>query len=237
MKSLFGALPLVLIATASASALERSAVAMDERSVDDWAAGLTCTTTYYNTCTGWLWTWSGFEAGETVGMVLESCALDLDYLISTTLYAWSGAPSDYGFTGTASLHVRDPSDCPAGLIFSQPLLPVTGFNTIQWGGIPLNDGAVVTYTHSESPLPQPIVWPSDHPAAGPTGPAACGLCYPTERVTHSFTYGTTTSPLCPGSPLDDGICHAEWFLWSAAYLSGIDYVEPRSWARVKHLFR
>jgi len=76
---------------------------------------------------------------------------------------------------------------------------------------------------------------TDHPAAGPTGPAACGACYPTTRVSHSFYWGNAASPLCPGSALNDGVCDAEFLIEIVATCT--DYILPESWAAVKQLYR
>ncbi len=237
---------LVLAVAVPAAALEREAVPMsDGRNNDGWASGFTCSVSYYNTCTGWLWTWSGWSPSETIGMVIESCwptALG-SVLNATNLYAWSGAPSGYGFTGTVSISTVDENDCPAVTLASTPLLPASGNNVSLWGlWFPNNGKLVVTYQHSDqagnpTPLADPTVWPTDHPAAGPTGPAACGTCYPSPRTTHSYDYGTTDSVLCPGSPLNDGVCNAEFLLWAAAVTGVVDYVEPNSWAKVKDLYR
>ena len=71
--------------------------------------------------------------------------------------------------------------------------------------------------------------------AGPTGPEACGTCYPTTRPNHSFDYGTAGSPACPGSPFNDGICDAQLF-WNAD-LASTASVESRSWGTIKGLSR
>ncbi len=227
------------VCATSALALEKSAVQMTEgRGNDGWAAGTTCSVSYYNTCTGWLWTWSGWSPTDIVGMTLDSCCPEGNNstLVATNLYAWSGAPSNYGFTGTVTLSNADANGCPAGAISSQPLLPASG-NNVQLWGVPANNQLVVTYQHANAAFADPIVWPTDHPAAGPTGPAACGTCYPTTRTLHSFYYGNATTALCPGSALDDGVCGSEWLLWAASYSCDPVSVEDSSWGSVKNLYR
>ncbi len=225
--------------TTAAPALEKSAVPMTEgRGNDGWAAGGTCSVSYYNTCNGWLWTWSGWSPTDIVGMTLDRCdpADNLSTLVATNLYAWSGAPSNYGFTGTVTLSNADANGCPTDAIASTPLLPASG-NNIQLWGVPADGHMVVTYEHADAAFPDPIVWPTDHPAAGPTGPAACGTCYPTTRTLHSFYYGNATTALCPGSPLDDGVCGAEWLLWAAGYTGAPISRGQSSWGTVKSLYR
>ncbi len=239
LRSLTGSL--ILLAATSASALEKTAVPLSDRSPSDWSAGFTCTMSFYNTCTGWLWTWSGWAATETIGMTLtDGCysgPWQPETLIATRLYAWSGAPSGYGFTGTVRLHRRDANDCAGVVIAQQPLLPADGPNDVYWGVPDDVNGMVVTYEHADALNPDPIVWPTDHPAAGPTGPTACGTCYPTTRATHAYNYGLAASPLCPGEPVNDGVCNAEWLFWAAQFRWAGDYVEASSWAKVKELYR
>jgi hypothetical protein len=116
------------------------------------------------------------------------------------------------------------------------LLPRSGANTHVWN-LPVTGNVVVTVENaSEYGLPNPTAWASDHPAAGPTGPAACGFCFPTSRPIHSYYYGKANTALCPGSPLDDGVCNAEWLLWAASFRCTVS-VEPQTWAGVKNLYR
>ena len=73
----------------------------------DWNAGTaSCTVLYYNTCTGWLWVWSGWAANSVIGTVYDTCcdpATQETFVTGTYLAYWTGAPPGYGFTGTASL--------------------------------------------------------------------------------------------------------------------------------------
>jgi hypothetical protein len=50
-------------------------------------------------------------------------------------------------------------------------------------------------------------------------------------------YGNATTTLCPGEPLNDGVCDAEWLLWEAAFTCATVSVEPQSWGSVKALYR
>ncbi len=237
-RSLFVLFPLcLLLLAAPLFALERAAVPIGDRDFDEsWAAGTTCTVSYYNTCTGWLWTWSGWSATDVIGQVFDPCCSENAMLAATTVYAWTGARSDYGFTGTISISNADANGCPAGLIASQPFLPASGANGQLWN-VPVSGPVVLTIDHpSAKGHPIPTVWATDHPAAGPTGPQACGFCYPTTRSAHSFYYGNATTALCPGSPLDDGVCDAEWLLWAASFVCTVG-VDEETWAGVKNLYR
>jgi hypothetical protein len=227
----------MLVLATSGLALEKSnAQINDARGNDGWAAGTTCSVSYYNTCTGWLWIWNGWSPTDIVGMTLDDCCGpgSVATLVATNLYCWSGAMSGYGFTGTVSVS-SSAAGCPGGVLASQSLLPASGNNVNLWG-LPGNSQLVVTYQHGNSAYPDPIAWPSDHPAAGPTGPAACGTCFPSTRTIHSFYYGNATTALCPGSSLNDGVCNAEWLLWAASYSCTVS-VDDASWGAVKNLYR
>ncbi len=221
----------------TAEALEKRAVPLDGRlGGSDWAVGVTtCRVTYTNTCTGWLWTWSGWSSTDVVGEVFEYCCQSSPLRAATNFYVWSGSPSGYGFTGTISVWNADLNDCPAGLLGSAALLPVSGSNINVWN-VPSTGDIVLTYQLGSSAFPNPLTLPTDHPAAGPTGPQACGLCYPSTRTIHSFYYGNATSPLCPGSTLNDGTCDAEWLFSAASYRCLIS-VDDDSWGAVKNLYR
>jgi hypothetical protein len=147
----------------------------------------------------------------------------------------------YGFTGIMYVHAADVAECPMGVpLASQPWLPYSGWNRLQWFQLEVPcTGFVLAADLGPSPNPpwpwRPIVLGSDHPAAGPTGPQACGLCYPMSRVTHSYYYGTATSPLCPGMRLNDGVCDVE-LLWQATLQCPVG-IEATSWGRIKSQYR
>ena len=57
-----------LMVATSGLALEKTAVRMNDTvRPGDWNAGTSCTVQYYNTCTGWLWVWSGWSPGDVLG--------------------------------------------------------------------------------------------------------------------------------------------------------------------------
>ncbi len=231
----------VLASAPSALALERVSVPVSE-SPDhgDWAASARCTLSYFNACTGWMWTWSGWLHTERVAMTIDTCCPEnaSARLTSASLYAWHGAPSGYGFTGTLSVYQLDSAGCLATPLGAQPLLPSTGDNITSWSLTAHGRDLALVYEHAGATSPDPTVWVSDHPAAGPTGPAACGTCYPSVRVGHGYLFGVANSPLCPGSVLHDGVCAAEW-RWGAEFscADGGVAVSPRSWSAIKSLYR
>ncbi|HET9886469.1 MAG TPA: hypothetical protein VFR10_03060 [bacterium] len=95
--------------------------------------------------------------------------------------------------------------------------------------------------YTTGPAPNnPLALASDYPGQGPTGPNACGTCYPSDREVRSFYFGTESFPICPGVPFEADGCKAE-LLW---ILDGIfDYpggpvsIESQSWGKIKSLYR
>lgn len=222
----------LLLASAPAFALQRTSVRMDRNAGDEWDAAATCSVTYANTCTGWLWVWSDWEPLESFGVVFEPCC-EGGVLKSTQTYFWTGAPAGWGFTGTLSIRTVV-FDCPGDVIASRPYLPQVG-PTIDFWTAPA--GPVVLMHRVGPGWGNFATLPTDHPAAGPTGPQACGFCFPTTRVVHTFRFGTPDSPLCPGEPFNDGICDAEALLWYAGFDCPAVGVQLTTWAALKALYR
>lgn len=242
MNAGFVATVLLTVTVAPAAALERTEVRADRNPADPWDAGASCTVTYANRCTGWLWLWRDFHEDEVVGVVFDPCCSN-GTVAATQMYFWTGSPLGYGFTGTLSLSPVV-AGCPGAPYHSRPLLPpfFGGPVVDAWSGIPPGPVAL-TYTYGRivdpnhpPKQPPPAAVPTDHPAAGPTGPQACGLCYPSTRTIHTFRFGSADSPLCPGSPLNDGVCDAEALFWSAQFSCAVA-VEPTTWGSLKSLYR
>jgi hypothetical protein len=222
----------------SGLALEKTAARMtDDTRPGDWNAGTTCVVAYYNTCTGWVWVWSGWGPSDVIGACFENCCSpNVGILAASWTYVWTAAPSGYGFTGTIAVSSANSQCCPATQLASQTFLPISGWNSYLWNtNIGTGSSFVVSVTHGTT-SGSPLAYASDHPAAGPTGPAACGTCFPDTRVEHSFYYGTPGAPLCPGSSLNDGsLCGAEW-LWDAEVVCMVS-VEESSFGAIKNLYR
>jgi len=238
------ALIAVFALAAPGAALEKSAARITDTEHDNaWRGTSTCSIVYYNICTGWIWVWSGWSPNDILGVTFDSCcaagnstAVDGGFIYFTT-----GAPAGYGFTGSVDLQdANNSTGCPEGaVIATQALLPISGWNQITYNGG--GAGAVVPDASFAMSLTMgagvnnPAAAASDHPAAGPTGAPACGSCYPTTRVIHSFYLGTTASPLCPGSALNDGVCDAQ-LLWDVQ-ATCTTAVDASSWGDIKALYR
>jgi hypothetical protein len=217
----------VISLVAPAQSLEKRAEPFDDDLDRSWSSGDMVTYAYYNTCTGWIWTWDAdSDFVHRFGTVFEE------------------PPSSSAHTGTMEVYATDAADCPTGsALAAHPLLPRAGWNDVWWELLSVPSRFVIVYSTSgnmDSGHGLEGV-NTDHPAAGPTGPQACGSCYPLTRSTHSLYYGTNASALCPGSPLYDGVCNAE-LLWEAVVMpsaptSSGQNLDPLSWARIKGLFR
>jgi hypothetical protein len=225
----------VLAMAANGFALERRAVA-DVATPQSWNAASTCDIAYYNRCTLWSWAWAPFSAGQRVGVCADRCVVGV--VSQTSLRVFTGAPAGYGFTGTVSINNADANCCPTGAaLASQPWLP-TGNSTVlfdvhNWNvSAPATFCVVYTYGPNGSGGSN---WATDHPAAGPTGPAACGFCYPTTRVNHTYFWGTAATPVCPGSVFNDTVCDAQTRL--DIFMTQVIAVEPQTWGNIKNLYR
>jgi hypothetical protein len=123
-------------------------------------------------------------------------------------------------------------------IQSQPYLPtyVTfPFSVVNWNCVPVPSRFAIVIRLNEDSFASPASFGSDHPAAGPTGPESCGLCFPANRPNRSYQYGTADSPICPGIPFNDGICDAQLF-WDIDLACTVS-VEESSWGQIKVLYR
>lgn len=230
----------LLACLGDAHALTKEARPFDDERADDWAAGASCLVRYYNTCTGWLWVWGTHsEDGDRLGVVASTCcAAGGAGLLQTAVLTYYGAPPGYGFTGTIAAFAVDANDCPSGpALATHPFFPGTGvFVVTNWGGIPVpNRFATVVTVADDLGFANPSGYASDHPAAGPTGPQACGHCFPVTRSTRSFDFGDVALPLCPGERFNDGACDAE-LIWDFTFVCPTR-IEESSWSKIKELYR
>jgi hypothetical protein len=236
------AIPAFLIAltlSSPAGALEKTAAPMTD-DFDAWRSGgtsVSCLVDYYNTCNGWVWVWSGWLPNDQVGVCFTSCCPGLGADVDTSaVFFWTSAPTGYGYTGTIGVFEVDADHCPiAPALASQALLPMTGWNFVDFGSVSVSSNFAVAFQFGPG-AGTPLTIPTDHPLAGPTGPVACGSCYPSTRDSRTFYWGTVgTTQLCPGSVLNDGLCDAQ-FLWDASMHCVIS-VESSSWGTIKGLYR
>lgn len=231
------ALSALFVMASSSFALEKSSERFSDDRADAWNAAGTCVIRYYNSCNDWLWVWSGWGAGDQVGVCYTTCCASTEQttLTASWTYMRSVAPSGYGFTGTIQVAAADANCCPTGAnLAQQSFLPVTRWNQYLWGiNVP---SRFVVYSTFGPTAGIPTLVATDHPAAGPTGVQACGTCYPLTRDAHSYYYGAPGAPVCPGSVFNDGVCNAAMFAECSVVCSTIS-VEPQTWGNIKNLYR
>ncbi len=216
-----------------APALDKIRV-LDTAGDDGWASGSTCSIVYYNRCTLWSWAWNAFEDDGRFGVCADACCgpEEVGSLSATRLRIFTSAPIGWGWTGSISIMNVDANCCPTTVLASQPYLPRGPFDVVSWSqAVPSHFAVVVTTPSAYSPA----TFGTDHPAAGPTGPQACGFCYPLDRVNHSYVWGTAASPTCPGSTFYDGVCDAQ-LRWDISLSCEVS-VDAGSWGSVKNLYR
>lgn len=237
------AVTVALVTPSIGLGLERTSVVARDGGVDDlWRGGTTCTVSYWNTCTGWIWVWNGWSPQDVVGVTFQTCCgtQETSQLTSVAIDVWTGSPTGYGFTGVLEAFDADDTLCPTGAaLWSMSWLPTPdpgGGAVVIPVGVAIPDSNVtVTFTNGTG-VGAPLGLVTDHPAAGPTGPQSCGVCYPSTRTIHSFYFGTPGTVLCPGSTLNDGVCDSE-FTWTAAFTCTPTSVDQSSWGTVKNLYR
>jgi hypothetical protein len=226
--NLFPAAPVFALEKTTARAIDRA---------DDWSASTTGTIRYYNNCTGWVWVWSGWSAGETMGVHFDPCGGPA-YLNVSWALTFSGVPSGYGFTGTIAVYGGH--NCAAPLLASQPYLPpvTSGWNATRWGGLPLTPNfALLISWGGVSGITNSTGLASDHPFAGPTGPTACGRCFPSSRASHSRYYGVSGAYCPSGTTLSDGLCDVEFMIDVNVKGCLPISVGDESWGKIKGLYR
>jgi hypothetical protein len=117
------------------------------------------------------------------------------------------------------------------------LPPVTsGWNATVWNGLPIADRFAVNIVWSApTGFTNSTGLASDHPFAGPTGPSACGACFPTTRVSRSRYYGASGAYCPSGTALSDGLCDVEFML--QVNLKCTVGADDDSWGAIKSLYR
>lgn len=249
MRPVLFVLSWLLFVSRPALAFERTPIPATERPNGEWhpSADLEILA-YYNVCTGWSWNWELSDEPQHYGVVYERSADGSATDAPTLVLSWHFhpffAPAGYGLTGVMSVHEVDANNCPTGpALASQPHLPEQGWQDLYWNvPMPSQRFALVHYTTGQYNATRHESISTDHPAPGPTGPAACGNCYPTTRQAHSFHWGLTSAPICPGDVFtDNSVCTAE-LMWEVVLrrnppTSSEQRVGTTSWARIKGLFR
>jgi hypothetical protein len=225
-----------LLAAPSVHALERHlTLSTDEPS--EWNGDGSCALQYWNACTGWTWTWTGWSALDRIGVNYTSCPGG--FLVGVDIFTrfTNGVDPEpgYGFTATLMAFAADGSGCPTGpVLASTTFLPNATTQPVNFPAPVAMPTSFVALVQMGSAGSGTARYGSDLDAQGPTGPQGCGTCFPTTRVSNSYYYGTVGAPLCPGSQLGT-VCDVEW-RWTARMTVPIG-VGDSSWGQIKGLYR
>lgn len=225
------------LAAAGRGAAEPERSTIPDDAGESWDRGAACEIQYYNLCTGWQWQWlmTPESAFDKVGVLVEGCGPA--QLLETQLYV---ASESYAYYNWVTIHDVDEYGAPLSPPLATKSLwdcttvcdcsPCSQWFGQEWG-IAVPDPFMVVlhyYTYQWSWIR------TDHPAAGPTGPPACGTCFPADRVSHTRSW-PPGEMAGPGDPLSDGTCDAEMLF--RASLSPVVAVQAGSWGEVKALYR
>jgi hypothetical protein len=234
----------VLATAGTGNALEKRIERCDPYSADDWSAASTCLVSYYNICTGWVWIF-GFDSPTVQLGVHASANVETWNLTQSRIRYWSGSPCGRGFTGTIAVYTADANGCPAGpplesQAFCPPYVPGgNAFYTQNWSGtlaLPNSFVLAVTYPGYETCCGiNPLGFGADFGTTGPTGPDACGTCFPSPRESRSYLWQDAGGTYCPGQTFREQDCEVE-LLWDLT-LSCTVPVDDSTWGSIKTLYR
>lgn len=212
--------PLLAAVAAPSRALERWGPEKADETDSPWTASASCIVTYANICTGWIGYWT--VSGSTkLGVVFDPCGENA--VLEATTMRFSGY--NYGYPAVLEVSTVDENRCPDVPLASQTIYPTTVWETQNWG-IAVDGPVVITIRALEESITCRTNWP----AAGPTGPVACGTCYPPQEQAHSYSFTS-----CPPEAYADAGCYFE-LIWSAAF-SYANATEPATWSTIKALYR
>ena len=204
------------------------------------AAG-SCSIIYYNFCSGWIWIWSGFVAGDEVGVNFDLPA-DCNKLAgeeccnTANWWYWRYTSPTYGFTVTYNLYNTDASGCLLGAPVgpSITLDPIERWNNSAGLGCVTSDVAALTATWDSGTLPYAA---TDNNASQLNTPAVCSLDPGTPGAGTSLQYvvaGTTV--YCPPAAFADGVGYVD-LMMDASFTCTATATEDASWGEIKSLFQ
>ena len=224
---------IALVGAGSAPPAAALPVGGSSRDLDElhrWSSGPETTVRYYNVCNDNL-NEIEYESDERFGVVYDP--VSTGELYETWWYFFLSSGTGYGSACTIDVMRVDENLCPTGEpLASRWFVPRSYWNIVEWDGVKV--GAEPFALVATVVNPGLLATVTDYPGPGPGGPEACGTCVPLVRPVHSFYWGTENTALCPGEPLDGGICTAELIVRTRVTVTSL---EPRSWSRLKELYR
>lgn len=194
-----------------------------------------CTLIYYNFCSGWIWIWSGFGAGDVIGVNYD-LPTDCGKLAGETccltghFWYWRYTQPAYGFTVTYGLYDTDAQGCITGTSYGSATLdPVERWNYTAGLGCASTDVVALTATFDAGVLPYAT---TDNNASNANA-AGCGGLIGTGTSLQHIAAGTTQ--YCPPAAFADGLGYTDMAV--VAFFNCGTATEEASWGEIKSLFQ
>ncbi len=241
------ALVLVSLAAVSADVSQKTPIAERAGSHDvaPTQQGLnpTCTIVYYNFCSGWIWLWSDWNAGDQVGVTFDlptdcSWGNNIYYFCNIgSFWYWRYTAPGYGFTITYDLYETDASGCLSGSSHgSSTMDPVERWNFTGGLGCAYDVVPAVTATWDQGTLPYAA---TDNNASNLNAGPACISDPGTPGTGTSLQYAAAGSTVyCPPIAFADGVGYVDLIM--ASFFSCACYpdaTKDASWGEIKSLFQ
>ncbi|MFH1681475.1 MAG: hypothetical protein ABIH26_12655 [Candidatus Eisenbacteria bacterium] len=237
---LVGLLTLAMAIAAFADIPHVTKSAMNEAIVPHGSGGATgtCSIIYYNMCSGWLWTWSGWLAGDEVGVVFDmptDCGKIPGEPCTNTVFwwYWRYTTPGWGYTVTYNMYDATAQYCKTGPSYGTATQdPTERWNyNLGLGGPSLSDLITLTATWDKGGLPR---LGTDNNNKNYMAPVACpGFTVGPIRTVY---FGGLTTQYCPPQYLADNWGPVQC-LMDAEFFCGDIGTQESSWTGVKSLFR
>lgn len=244
---LLSALVLSAFLSASADIVQKTPIAeragaADQPPASQTLSGGNCTVIYYNFCSGWIWLWSGFQAGDVIGVSFDlpgdCCWYGGACFHGGHFWYWRYTQPAYGFTITYNLYDTDAGGCLTGESHGSATLdPVERWNFTGEIGAVHSEITAITATWDRGTLPYAV---TDNNASNLNAGPVCNLDAGTPGTGSSLQYvAAGTTVYCPPAAFADGVGYTDLlvagYFW---YLCSCDIAtEDASWGEIKSLFQ
>ncbi len=196
-----------------------------------------CTIIQYDICSGFVWTWSGLQPGDEIGVTFDLPALCSksaggSCTNNDVWWYWRNAVPGRGFTLTYEMYAADSAGCKTGaLLGSVGQDPVEGWNHAATLGTTTAD-MVVILARFNGTFPYAI---SDNNVRNANGGAGCSGAGPGAGT--SYRYKKQSTPYCPPIRFSDDLGYVDLLVKAAFTCEGPADNEEASWGGIKALFR
>jgi hypothetical protein len=236
-----GLVVLAAVAMAFAEVPNRPMSATNEAIAPHSSGGATgfCSIVYYNLCAGWLWTYSGWVAGDEPGVAFD-LPTDCGKLPGETCqnthfwWYWRYTTPGWGYTITYDLYNLDANLCKAGASLGTLAAqdPTERWNYGVVPGVITADWAAIVSKFDKGGLPR---FATDNNNMSYAAPLACpGFVI---GPIHTFFWGGLTTQYCPPQYFADNYGAVDCLMDAGFDCTGIIGTQDASWSGVKNLFR